>query len=283
MKKLIFALAILALLGVFGYSGWQLLSYYSASAESQSTYEELLALKEQVSPAPTVPQPTESEEIPAAPEDPTAPTAPAGTVALVHPETGEEAWVLPEFQELWLLNPDFVGWISIEGTRVDYPVVQSPINKADYYLKRDFYGKRSSRGCIYAREQCDILAPSDNITLYGHRMNDYTMFGELGKYKRRSFWEDHRYVQFDSLWERGTYEIIAVFQTQAVGKDSFSYHTFVNAETAAEFDAFWARCQELALFDTGLNAEFGDKLLTLSTCDYQDENGRLVVVAKRIN
>ena len=282
MKKLIFALAVLVLLGVFGYSGYQLFRYYAAGAESQDTYNELLALKDQAKPSPTAPRPTQPEAHPDTPEDPTAPTIPAGTVALVHPETGEQAYVLPEFQELWLLNPDFAGWITVEGTHIDYPVVQSPVNKADYYLKRDFHGKRTSRGCIYAREQCDLLLPSDNITIYGHRMNDGTMFGDLGKYKRQSFWEDHRYVRFDTLWARNTYEIIAVFQTQAAGEDFFSYHTFVDAEDAAEFDAFWNRCKELALYDTGLDAQFGDKLITLSTCDYHEDNGRLVVVAKRI-
>lgn len=285
MKKLIFALAVLVLLGVFGYSGYQLLSYYAAGAESQDTYNDLLALKEHAQPDPAVPQPTQPQaqpENPDSPTEPAQPMPPAGTVALVHPETGEQAHVLPEFQELWLLNPDFVGWITIDGTHIDYPVVQSAVNKADYYLKRDFHGKRTSRGCIYAREQCDLLLPSDNITIYGHRMNDGTMFGDLGKYKRQSFWEDHRYVRFDTLWERGIYEIIAVFQTQAAGDDFFAYHAFVDAEDAAEFDAFWARCQELALYDTGLDAQFGDKLITLSTCDYQADNGRLVVVAKRI-
>lgn len=283
MKKWIFLLAVVLLLGVFGYSGYQLLSYYTASAESQSTYDDLLALKGEIPPAtPTTAAPEVQPEAPTAPEGPAEPRIPAGTVAVTHPETGEIHHVLPEFQELWLLNPDLVGWISVEGTHIDYPVVQSAANQADYYLKRDFYGKRSSHGCIYAREQCDILKPSDNITIYGHRMNDLTMFGDLGKFKRQSFWEEHRYVRFDSLWERGTYEIIAVFQTQAAGEDYFSYHTFVDAADEAEFREFWERCKALALFDTGLEAKFGDKLITLSTCDYHEDNGRLVVVAKRI-
>lgn len=282
MKKLIFFLAVILLLGVFGYSGWQLFAYYSAGAQTQDTYNELLALKEQTPatlPGETVPEATEAP----VPGAPARPRIPAGTVSVTHPQTGQIHHVLPEFKELWLLNPDLVGWISIEGTKIDYPVVQSAPNKADYYLKRDFYGKKASRGCIYAREQCDILKPSDNITIYGHRMNDYTMFGDLGRFKRQSYWEEHRYVRFDSLWERHTYEIIAVFQTQAGGDDYFPYHTFVDAADAAEFDAFWAKCQELALFDTGLEAEFGDKLITLSTCDYHEDNGRLVVVAKRID
>ena len=207
---------------------------------------------------------------------------PAGTVALVHPETGEQAHVLPEFQELWLLNPDFVGWITIDGTHIDYPVVQSAVNKADYYLKRDFYGKRTERGCIYAREQCDLLLPSDNITIYGHRMNDGTMFGDLGKYKRQSFWEDHRYVRFDTLWERGIYEIIAVFQTQAAGDDFFAYHTFVDAASESEFYWFINNCGRLRYYDTGVEVNYGDSFITLSTCEYSQANGRLVLVAKLI-
>ena len=282
MKKLMYALAILVLLGVFGYSGYQLLDYYTASTHSQEVYNDLLSLKGQAvqQQKPEI-QPSEAPTVPGetAPE---TPEIPDNLVAVAHPHTGQTMYMLPEFQELFLINPELVGWITIEDTKVNYPVVQAPTNRRDFYLDKNFYGKKDSRGCIYAREVCGILEPSDNITLYGHRMHDYTMFGDLGKYKNRSFWEGHPYIQFDTLWEYGTYEIMAVFQVQAGLKDSFQYHLFVDAEDAAEFDAFVARCKALSLYDTGVEAAYGDKLITLSTCDYHRDNGRLVVVAKRV-
>lgn len=284
MKKLIYVLAVLVLAGIFCYSGWQVLDYYGASAESEEAYDQLLTMKEQAIP-PRKPRPEPTVPAgPAIPEQtlPTEPQIPDDLVAVSHPQTGESVYMLPEYQDLFTLNPDLVGWISIEGTKVNYPVVQSPTSRTDYYLKRDFYGKSNSRGCIYAREVCDIWKPSDNITIYGHRMNDFSMFGDLGKFKKESFWEDHRCIRFDTLQAYHTYEILAVFQIQAGNADSFDYHLFVDAADAAEFDAFVARCKRLALYDTGVQAQYGDKLITLSTCDYHEDNGRLVVVAKRV-
>lgn len=116
-------------------------------------------------------------------------------------------------------------------------------------------------------------------------MNDGSMFAGLMKFKDKSFWEKHKTVSFDTLTDRQTYEVIAVFKTVVYtnSPDSFKYYQFINAETAEDFTAYVEKCKELSLYDTGVNAEYGDKLLTLSTCEYSRTNGRLVVVAKLIN
>ena len=255
---------------IFLTSATLLITYYMDSGEQAAIYEELSALHR---------GPME-----------TAPEIPVDDNGVAHPE---EIWItvteeetqqqmLPEFEGLYGLNSDVAGWITIPGTRVDYPVMQSP-DRTDYYLKRNFYGDRASQGSIYAREQCDLLAPSDNIILYGHHMKDGSMFAVLESYKQKSFWQEHTTIQFSTLQQRNTYEIFAVFTTTASVGEGFAYHTFVDAADPSEFRAFVDTCKSLSLYDTGITPVYGDKLITLSTCEYSQTNGRLVVVARRID
>ena len=176
-------------------------------------------------------------------------------------------------------DPDMVGWIRIDGTDIDYPVVQR-VDEPNYYLKHDFAGRYTDFGCPFAQENCDVQAPSDNVILYGHNMKDGSMFSDLVRYQSRSFWETHRTIHFDTLTRRDEYEVLAVCRIAA---DAFAFHRFVDAADAMDFADYVAACKERALYDTGVNAQYGDKLLTLSTCEYSQENGRLLVVAKRRN
>ena len=109
------------------------------------------------------------------------------------------------------------------------------------------------------------------------------MFNNLLLYKERDYYEERRYIQFNTLTERHTYEIVAVFTTTASVGRGFAYHLFVNAATPEEFAQYVAKCKDLSLYDTGVTAQHGDKLITLSTCEYSQVNGRLVVVAKRVD
>lgn len=191
-------------------------------------------------------------------------------------------YILPELKELYAQNQDLVGWINVPGTNIDYPVVQTPGN-ANYYLYRGFDKKYSSWGCLYVREVCDVFTPSDNVVIYGHHMKDNTMFAQLDKYKKKDFWQEHQTFTFDTLYERHTYQVIAVFKTSAnIGK-GFSYHTFNDAHSEEEFNEFMKQVHKLQFYNTGVTAEYGDMLLTLSTCEYTLDNGRFVVIAKRIS
>lgn len=194
----------------------------------------------------------------------------------------DESKILEEYRELYALNNDLVGWITVPDTKIDYPVMQSP-NKTDYYLNHNFYGKYSSFGCIYARESCDVFTPCDNIVLYGHHMKDGSMFAGLDNYKKKSFWEEHQYFTFDTLYEHHTYQVIAVFKTSANKGKGFSYHLFNTANSEEEFNEFIKTVHSLQMYKTGVTAEYGDMLLTLSTCEYTLDNGRFVVVAKRVS
>lgn len=266
MRKWIYRALIVIFGGTLIFSASQLVSYYANSRQQQQQFDELAQL---VQSSTTVPV---THPVPEDPPQETEPTEPAETAPPV---------ILPEYAELYGMNNHVAGWLQIEDTRINYPVMQVP-DAVDYYLQRDFYGNYSAHGCLYAREQCDLNRPSDNITVYGHAMKDGSMFGGLSSYRSESYWKEHRYIRFDTLYEHHTYEIFAVFVTTAHKVKGFAYHLFVDAQDQADFDSFIAQCKELALYDTGLTPEYGDKLLTLSTCEYTQSDGRLVVMAKQI-
>ena len=178
-------------------------------------------------------------------------------------------------------NEDFYGWLSIEGTEIDYPVMYRPQSK-DYYIYRDFYGERSSSGSLYISEICDPDT-CDNLIIYGHHMSSGTMFAALDKYKKQSFYEAHPTIRLERLSGVETYEIVFAFTTPVYTGNDFKYYAFARAANEAEFNAYIANCQARALYDTGKTASYGDKLLTLSTCEYSQKNGRMVVVARRMD
>ena len=142
------------------------------------------------------------------------------------------------------------------------------------------YAADSPHGCPYVQANCDLQTPSDNILVYGHNMKDGTMFSDLLQYKRESFWEQHRIIQFDTLTAQAEYTVMAVFRGEA--EDLFAYYQCTDAETPHEFASYVDACKDAALYETGVTATYGDRLLTLSTCDDSGKNSRMVVVAKRI-
>lgn len=178
-------------------------------------------------------------------------------------------------------NSDLVGWITIDGTNINYPVMQTK-EDPDFYLKHGFDKSYSEYGVPYVQADCEI-GKSDNIIIYGHNMRNGTMFSDLEKYADEEFYRSHRYINFDTLTDYGTYEIFAVFRTVAYSEDGFKYYNFVDLEDAEDFNSFVEKCKELSLYETVVTAEYGDKLLTLSTCEYTRTNGRFVVVAKLVN
>lgn len=275
MKKICFRVVFLVLLAVFVYSGYSLVAYYVGSYQNEQTYENLAQM---LVDRPTIPLPQDSDS-----ETVPVETQPEQVLINVrNPETGEMLQVLPEYAQLYTMNPDLVGWISVDDTKINYPVMQTSPDNPNYYLNRNFERKFGSHGCIYANEAADVFAPSDNVLIYGHRMVDLSMFGQLGFYTEKDFWQEHQYIRFDTLKERHLYQVICVFATTAVKGEGFAYHSFVDAADSSDFNAFIQKCKAMSYYDTGITAEFGDKLITLSTCEYTHNNGRLVVVAKQV-
>lgn len=161
--------------------------------------------------------------------------------------------------------------------------MQAPdeINK---YLRNDFYGKSSTRGCLFVDEYCDIFK-SDNIIVYGHNMKDGTMFGTLDRYANESFYSEHKLIQFDTIYEKHTYEVVAAIKTEIPAKDKkvFRYYEYTSSNDEETFLEYADFIEKNKLYDTGVVINPGDKLLTLSTCAYHTTDGRFIVVAKQIS
>lgn len=184
-----------------------------------------------------------------------------------------------KYADLYAQNNDFIGWLTIDDTIINYPVMQSKDNP-NYYLNHNFNKEYSRFGVPYIQENCSLS--SDNIIIYGHNMKNKSMFNELTKYKNNDFYNTHRYIHLDTLSEQRTYEVICAFKTVAYTSNGFDYYSFVNSNTEEDFSAYIEKCKALSFYDTEVSAEYGDKLITLSTCEYSQNNGRFVVVAKLI-
>lgn len=204
---------------------------------------------------------------------------PSGAAVSAAPQ---EPAVLGKYASLYEKNSDLAGWLSIPGMVIDYPVMQCEDD--EYYLHRGFNRKKSRYGCLYVRGMADVNTPGTNFIIYGHNMKDGKMFGDLDLYEQKSFYRRHPKVFFDTLYEERTYEIISVFRSRVYNTDDdvFKYYQFYEAQTKKEFENFYKNIKKLSLYDTGVEAEFGDTFLTLSTCAYHVENGRFAVVAKRV-
>lgn len=279
MKRWLYILLFVFFALVFLFSAYLLTDYLLESRKQQNEFSALTQIKEQSAQAAQVDPNSQPN---ASAQDDNDPAAQTTLVDVTNPETGETLQILPEFTELYKMNPHIVGWITIDGTAIDYPVMQTP-NAPNYYLYKNYSQEYSRHGCIYVREVCDVFTPSDNLTIYGHRMGDGTMFNALHNYADKDFYEDHRYITFSTIFEHHTYEILSVFRISSTVGTPFPYHEFVEAADAEEFDKYIQNCNDYALYDTGVTASYGDKLITLSTCEYSQVNGRLVVVAKRID
>ena len=206
------------------------------------------------------------------------------------------AIMLTNMADNYSQNSDIIGWLTIDDTVIDYPVMQT-MNDEEYYLYRDFNGNENSAGCLIldtdtqsgsgtlANEYRDGSAPTTNLIIHGHNMKNGSMFGNLDKFKNESYAKEHHIIKYSSLYEEREYEVISVFLSQVYLKsqtDVFKYYKFFNATNEEEFKDFYDNIKKLALFDTGVEAEYGDEFITLSVCAYHVENGRLVVVGRRI-
>lgn len=253
------SLVAVVCLGYFAY-------YYAVSYKSRQAFDDLSELKAQDGSA-----------------------IPDQTVTIQGTEDEEEVvlTVLDEYKTLYNKNKSLIGWLKIADTNgeevfIDYPVMQS--QDKEYYLTHNFYQEYDKNGSIFLDPECDVVHRSTNLIIYGHHMKSGEMFGNLDRYSSEEFFENHRYIQFDTIYEKGTYEVMYVFRSRIYNEDEivFKYYQFINVDSEAEFYSNMNEMAQMSLYDTGVSAVYGDELLTLSTCDYQETNGRFVVVAKRI-
>lgn len=195
------------------------------------------------------------------------------------PEPTQSAF-LAELAELHEENPDLFGWVTIEGTELDYPVMYTP-EYEEKYLRKNFEGLWSLGGLPFMDKDCSADPESDNLIVYGHNMQDGSMFRTLMLYTDKSFWQEHPRVQFATLDVERTYDIIAVFYDRVYYKseDCFKFYQFIDYDSEEAFEEAISYYKTHALYDTEVTAEYGDRLLTLVTCSYHHENGRFVMVA----
>lgn len=258
-RKWILTACVLLAVVCFGYLG--IYSYFSN--RTSQNYQELIALKQKDS----------------------AQTAESTAEEPVIHYTQEQVVVPPvleEYKNLLNRNKKLIGWVKIDDTNIDYPVMQTTDNT--YYLDHNLDQEYDKNGSIFMDKDCDVLKPSTNLILYGHHMKSGKMFGSLNQYEQESYYEDHKYINFDTIYEKGIYQVMYVFRSRVYSEEEivFKYYQFIDAVSEAEFDSNMREMAAVSLYDTGVTANYGDRLLTLSTCDYQEKNGRFVVVAKKV-
>lgn len=255
-RKMLIAGCLFLCIISFGYLG----AYYQVSAKSAREFEELAEMKEAGKQASST-----------------------GQVRIhLTDDTVETPDILPEYSLIHQKNQKLIGWVKIDDTLIDYPVMQTVNN--EYYLDHNFNQEEDRNGCIFMDYQCDVVRGCDNIILYGHHMKSGKMFGTLNKYSKESYFLEHPVIQFDTIYEKGTYQVMYVFRSKVYSEEevTFKYYQFINAASEKEFNSAMNEMAALSLYDTGVTASYGDQLLTLSTCDYQEKKGRFVVVAKKI-
>lgn len=197
-------------------------------------------------------------------------------------DTEEKTERMLKLEELQKENEDIVAWLEIDGTSIDYPILQAEDNS--YYLNHDYQKKYAGTGSIFLDKDVDINLPSSNFLMYGHRNKRGLMFEELLNYKDENFYKEHKTIRFTTTLEDAEYEIIAVFYSRVYYKDEknvFRYYYFINAENEEEYNDYVENAKKASIYDTGITAKYGEQLLTLSTCEYSQDNGRFVVIAKK--
>lgn len=191
----------------------------------------------------------------------------------------EENGMLTKYMPLYQRNNEFSGWIEIEGTKIDYPVMQNTQTNA-YYLHRNFNREDSDAGTPFLDFQCTLNPRSDNMIVYSHNMKNGEMFHDLLKYADINYYKEHNTVKFDTLYEEGEYEIFAVLRTKVGSAKEFKYYENISFKDETEFNSFVDTAIKRSLYDPGIKPQYGDKLLTLSTCSYNTDNERFVVFCK---
>ncbi len=245
---------------------WMTVEFYWSEKESEARVEELRLQMAEM-----------TKEIPDREEE----SGGSGTAV----ETESEETVPNPYAELFARNEDMAAWLVVDGTVIDYPVMQT-MEDENYYLERDFDGNADKSGCLILDTDSSLEAEgTTNLIIHGHNMKAGTMFGSLTDYESEDYCREHSHITLYTETEARQYEVIAVFRSQVYYPDDqvFKYYNFFRASTEEEFHYFYDNIKKLSLYDTGVTAQLGDSFLTLSTCAYHVEDGRFVVVAREVS
>lgn len=224
-------------------------------------------------PSPSASEPPLSGEQPPEPsQEPEPPAKPEPVYA--------ESGILLQYDALWQQNNDMAGWLWIEGTDIEYPVMYTP-DEPERYLHTDFFGNYAAGGCLFIGEGGGPDAA--HIIVYGHHMKNGTMFGSLRKYSSAEYAAEHLTIHLDTLTEEREYEVVTAFYSRVYAVDEvgvFRYYQYTDLSDEKNFNSYVNQMWRSALYKTGVDLEYGQRLLVLSTCSYHRDNGRFVVVAR---
>ena len=202
-------------------------------------------------------------------------------------QSKETAVMLPKFTQLYEENPDFTGWLRIPGTKIDYPVMTRSGDN-NYYLDKNFEQQHDKNGLLILDYRNDIentAGVPQNFIIYGHNMRTGVMFGTLKNYKEKTFCDEHRTIRFDTLYEESEYRVVAAMLSGVAyeAEDVFRYYDAIDTSTEENFNVFRENVLGNAIYTTEETLEYGDTCLILSTCDNYKEDGRFVLVAKKVS
>lgn len=192
-----------------------------------------------------------------------------------------ETTQINKYEKLHQENPEMVGWLEIKNTNINYPVMYTPDN-IEKYLRKDFYGNYSNHGTLFLGE--GYSENNNYAIIYGHHMNDGSMFGSLVKYSKLNYAKSHPIINFNTLKEDNEYEVVLAFYSRVYtneDKNVFRYYQYTNLSDEKTFDYYINECKKQAIYQTGVDIKYQDKILVLSTCNYHTKNGRFVVLAKQ--
>lgn len=176
--------------------------------------------------------------------------------------------------QLISMNSDCVGWISIAGTNINYPVMHTPGNPQKY-LNRNFYGEYSQSGVPFLDARCTLN--STNLIIYGHHMNNGSMFADLCNYTNKTYRNAHPTVVLETKYGTSTYTIFAVMKV----KSDDEWYRFTTALSEKRYNSMIGYAKEKSLYDTGITPVYGQQILTLSTCYGYNQDDRILVLAVR--
>lgn len=219
-------------------------------------------------------------------EEPELPVADKLAKTLPEPPERWPAWeeVPAYLQELYAENAECIGWLKIDGTQVDYPVMQSSTEDPEFYLNRNFYGASDANGIPFMEARCSADPLEAVSLLYGHNMLNEVAFSTLLRYESEAFRDEYPYIQFDTMVGPGLYEVVGVFWYDASGSpEQFQPHHDLTLATEERFDTYVAGLNEVSAYERTIEAEPGDQFLLLMTCDRRViADGRMFVVAQRV-
>ncbi len=260
---------------IIALSAFYIYHYYSFKIETERQNQALALMyqeKEAELSRLITPEPTNEPQLQEAPDSDT----------IIIPYPTKPAGYAPEFAELYEINNDLIGFLSIPlktVTPIELPVVQ---RDNEFYLNHNFYGEESKSGSAFLDQANEIWPQDQHLIIYGHNMKNGTMFARLSRYHTLDYAKYNPIVYFDSLYEKGTYAVLAALQLPAkeLVTDGFNLRTFVFGDVS--FNAFMYSLSQRALYVTNVGAEPGDQLLTLVTCSYDEDDERLVLITRRL-